>query len=267
MNKRQCAVEVVENKIIANGVQSMVIEYEEDLSPVDPGQFVTLTLNRQDLLLPRPLSICRQENRWLTLVYGVVGKGTEELSRYGPGTRIQATTPLGNGYRLPERSEPQEYPTRALLIGGGLGVPPLVELSKALLKREIQVDVVLGFQEEPFLEETFHEVGANIYVATQRGTSGFRGTVIDLIQERKLSAEYYFSCGPHSMLKAVTDLCGTRNQRVQVSLEERMGCGYGACMGCACQIRKKDGQEELIINRRVCTDGPVFWGDEVVWHD
>ena len=260
MKKEILPANIIENQRIAENIWRMRLKYnagstaQKEKIETRPGQFVNLYLNRKDLLLPRPISICRAEDETLTLVYAVVGKGTEELASYREGTSLRASTPLGNGY-------PLENGKTALVIGGGLGVPPLLELTHALISRGSKVDAVLGFREEPFLINEFENAGARVHIATESGRSGFRGLVTDLILEKNLTADCFFACGPKPMLKALAALCEKQGRRIAVSLEERMGCGYGACLGCTCKI-KEDG---ISVNKRVCKDGPVFWGSEVDW--
>ena len=270
MKKEILSVDIIENQNIAENVWRMRFKYntgstaqKEKIEAV-AGQFVNLYLNRKDLLLPRPISICRAEDETLTLVYAVVGKGTEELASYRAGTSLRASTPLGNGFPIKDEWDDNsdvKKDVTALVIGGGLGVPPLLELAYGLSAHGIKVDAALGFREKPFLINEFEKAGVLVHIATESGQSGFRGRVTDLMLEKKLTADRYFACGPKPMLKAVTSICKERNQEIAVSLEERMGCGYGACLSCTCRIKGADS----LSNRRVCKDGPVFWGSEVDW--
>lgn len=253
------------NQRLAENVWRMVLKYPEDRIEARPGQFVNVYINSKDMLLPRPISICRQEGVSLTLVYGIVGKGTRELSSYRPGTLIRASTPLGNGYDLNEMEAGSCHkPSSALMIGGGIGVPPLLELGNALIGRGLKVDAVFGFREEPFLTDAFSKLGMLVHVATDNGSEGFHGDVIKLIERKNLTADYYFACGPKPMLKAISAHCASKGKEIQVSIEERMGCGYGACVGCTCKIR---ASEEATVRKKVCKDGPVFRGKEVVWDE
>ena len=173
------------------------------------------------MLLARPISICEIGTDTLTLVYGVVGKGTKEFSSYNVGDDIKLTTALGNGFT------PADAKVH-VLVGGGIGVPPLVELAKHLEGEKI---AVIGFREAPFLHDRLEELGVKVYVATDSGAHGFKGNVVELMEEKGLVGDYYYSCGPKPMLRALAAFCEAKGKPVQVSLEERMGCGYGACVG------------------------------------
>ena len=265
MNKAVLSAVVLENDLLAKGVMKMKIEYKTNTSfdrsllAVKPGQFVNVYLDRKDLLLPRPISICEAEAAVLTLVYAIVGKGTEEMAQYTPGKLLRVSTPLGNGFPVDEQD--LFGAKTALVVGGGLGVPPMLELAKDLRGKGIAVSAVLGFRDECFLTDEFAKIGAQVHVATESGQSGLKGFVTDAIISGNLTADRYFSCGPKPMLKALAELCGKQEKEIAVSLEERMGCGYGACVACTCKI--KDGGSAS--NKRVCKDGPIFWGSEVDW--
>ena len=226
-----------------------------------PGQFVNVYMKDKSTLLPRPVSICRIHSGQLELVYRVVGKGTREMAGYHRGNAIRLSSPLGKGFELSGCQSGS-----ALLVGGGVGTPPLLQLAGELNHRGIRPMAVLGFQREPFLVQEMEELCEKVLVATEDGSFGFAGNVVQLIekegQEKGLAADQAFSCGPKPMLKALADLCREREIPLQVSLEERMGCGYGACVGCAVDI-KRDGK---IQRKAVCKDGPVFWAEEVFWH-
>lgn len=225
------------------------------------GQFVNLYMKDKSTLLPRPLSICRITKSQLELVYRVVGKGTRELAGYHGGDSIRLSSPLGNGFDLSRCQSGS-----ALLIGGGVGVPPLLQLAEELNRRGIPCTGVLGFQKDPFLVKEMEKVCHRVLVATEDGSSGFTGNVVQLIgrewQQEGMDADQAFSCGPKPMLKALAQFCRQQSIPLQVSLEERMGCGFGACVGCAVDIRI----EGKIQKKAVCKDGPVFWAEEVFWH-
>ena len=226
-----------------------------------PGQFVNVYMKDKSTLLPRPVSICRIQSDQMELVYRVVGKGTREMAGYHRGDAIRLSSPLGKGFDLSGCQSGS-----ALLVGGGVGIPPLLQLAGELNHRGIRPMAVLGFQREPFLVQEMEKLCDKVLVATEDGSIGFAGNVVQLIekegQERGMAADQAFSCGPKPMLKALADLCREREIPLQVSLEERMGCGYGACVGCAVDI-KRDGK---IQRKAVCKDGPVFWAEEVFWH-
>lgn len=258
MEKYDLIARVLSNESIAENVYQITLECVDAALCAKCGQFVNLYLKNESLLLPRPISICWIDGAKLTLVYGVTGKGTKELSAFEFGDQLRMSMPQGNGYDLSMMKEGQT----AMLVGGGIGVPPLLELTYLLSQKGIKVITVIGFQNEPFLMKPLLKAGADLYVATDSGKSGFHGTVLDLIEQENLSADAYFACGPKPMLRALTEYVLQQEKDIQISMEERMGCGYGACVGCVCTIRDKSGLE---MKKKVCKDGPVFWGSEVVW--
>ena len=243
---KQCLFEIVSNRRLAPNVFEMVLR--GDCSAVAaPGQFVNLRLD--GFYLRRPISVCNVDGDALTLIYKVVGRGTEAMSRMQPGEKLDALVGLGNGYSLDECSD------RPMLIGGGAGVPPMYLLARRLLARGADVTVVLGFnaREEIFYEEEFRALGAKVVVATADGSYGVRGFVTDAMKQLPAPSAVC-ACGPEPMLKAVytaADIPG------QFSFESRMGCGFGACMGCTCKT--KYGA------KRICKDGPVLRREEIVW--
>ena len=211
-----------------------------------PGQFVNIRID--GLYLRRPISVCDCRPGYLTLIYKVVGAGTEILSRMEQGEALDLLTGLGNGYDLSVSGR------EPLLIGGGAGVPPMYLLARKLTEQGKHVTVILGFNtaDEVFYEEEFQALGACVIVATADGTRGVKGFVTDAMDG--LAYTYFYTCGPAPMLKAVYDRSETDGQ---FSFEERMGCGFGACVGCTC--RTKYG------NKRICRDGPVLEKEEIVW--
>jgi dihydroorotate dehydrogenase electron transfer subunit len=235
---------LAENQAISPGIYKMRLTLPADYPCPQPGQFVNVYLNDASRLLPRPLSVCDWKSESLTLVYAVVGGGTKSLSGCAPGVGLRVSTPLGKGYAW------ETFGGKPiLLVGGGLGVVPLVYLAKKIPGAK----AVLGFQQRPFLADTFPCPAA---IATDDGSQGFRGNVLDYLTQADLPADtQMLACGPKPMLKALAQFCRARGFSLQVSLEERMGCGYGACVGCVCKT--KNG------NRKVCEDGPVFAADEV----
>lgn len=266
--KEVFCTKVLKNELIAKGIYSMILEYHEEIAcRIIPGQFVNLYLNRKDLLLPRPLSICRVLTESINIVYRISGSGTKELSCYLPGALIRVSSPLGNGFDLSICEK--DVKPKASIVGGGIGVPPLLELTHHLVGMGVSVQAVLGFQDEPYLYEEFQKAGAAVRLATDSGKTGFRGTVMDLIKdetsvqeaEERFLGEICFACGPSPMLSALSGHCIKTGTLLQVSLEERMGCGFGACVGCVCKIKTSDGA----ILKKVCKDGPVFPGNEVVF--
>ena len=212
------------------------------------GQFVEIALD--GLYLRRPISVCNYDDGELTIIYKVVGKGTDLMSQMAEGTQLDVLTGLGNGFDT-------EYDcAKPLLVGGGVGVPPLYRLTRDLIARGKEVTVVLGFntESEIFYAEEFAALGAKVILATADGSVGVKGFVTDAIRESGVEADYFYSCGPLPMLKA---LCNSLEISGEVSLEERMGCGFGICMGCSIQTTKGA--------KRVCKDGPVFKKEEVIW--
>lgn len=240
---------------IEKGIYSMCIQDKEMASHAKPGQFVSLYCKDGSRLLPRPISICEinKEEGILRLVYRVVGKGTEEFSHLHAGASIDVLGPLGNGFTLEG--------SKALLIGGGIGIPPMLELAKALREKEIDVQVVLGYRDVLFLNREFEAYG-NVYVSTEDGSFGTKGNVIDAIKENKLEADVIYACGPTPMLKGVKAYGLEHQITTQLSLEERMACGVGACLGCVCKTKEKNPLTQ-VNNKRICKDGPVFYAQEV----
>ena len=213
-----------------------------------PGQFVNIALEGK--FLRRPISVCDYDAGRLTLIYKVVGEGTAQMSRMTPGMELDLLTGLGNGFT------PKEESQRPLLVGGGVGVPPLYHLARRLLAAGKPVEVVLGFNtaREVFYEEEFQALGCSVTVATADGSRGVKGFVTTAIAERGLEFDYFYACGPLPMLRA---LCEGVAQDGQLSFEERMGCGFGACMGCSCKTKYG--------NKRICKEGPVLEKGEIVW--
>jgi len=229
----------------------MSLNLPADYPRPEPGQFVNLYLNDESLLLPRPISVCDWADGVLTLVYAVVGVGTKVMSSYGRGARIRISSPLGNGFAC-------DGIKSCVLVGGGVGVPPLLYLAKRLAAEGcVNILVVLGFRSEPFLDIEFP---CGVQVATDDGSYGFKGNALELLEKVAIPAgTQLLACGPKPMLGALAKFAAERGIELQVSLEERMGCGYGACVGCVCKTT--DG------SRKVCEDGPVFSGGEVIWDD
>jgi len=236
----------------------MELKADEIARAAIPGQFINIYCREGQNLLPRPISICEvdKERGIVTLVYAVVGKGTSEFSLLKNGEKIKVLGPLGNGFKIDKSTKTH------ILIGGGIGVPPLVELTKNLNGK---VYAFLGFAENPILVKELQDYGAKVYVATDKGEVGFKGNVIDLLKKENMSGDIIYSCGPKQMLKAVSNWAEEMGIKAQISMEERMACGLGACVGCTCKTKTKE--DEDFQNRKVCTDGPVFLSDEVIWNE
>lgn len=238
--------EIKENFALTENVYKMTLQ--GDTSAITaPGQFVNIQLD--GLFLRRPISVCDVQGDNLIIIYKVVGKGTEKMSKMQNG-QLDVLTGLGNGYDL---SKAGEHP---VLLGGGVGVPPMYLLCKALLAMGKQVTVILGFnkKDEVFYEEQFKALGAEVIVTTVDGSCGMKGFVTDALKD--LSYSYFYTCGPEPMLKAVYKTSVTSGQ---MSFEKRMGCGFGACMGCSC--------ETITGYKRICKEGPVLEKEEILWGD
>ncbi len=221
-----------------------------------PGQFVALYCNDGSRMLPRPISICEidKEGNKLRLVYRVVGKGTDEFSKYHAGAELEIMGPLGNGFPM-EKAQGK----KVLLVGGGIGVPPMVELAKQLKAEE--KNVVAGYRNLLFLDGELKENG-NFYVATEDGSTGVKGTVIDAIKTNKIQADVIYACGPTPMLRAIKEYAQEQGIEAWISMEEKMACGIGACLACVCKTKEKD-EHTNVNNARICKEGPVFNAQEV----
>ena len=241
---KQSIFEILESTPLTSSVYKMVLR--GDTSAITaPGQFVNIRLEGK--FLRRPISVCDYDAETLTLVYKVVGSGTEQMARMVPGEKLDILTGLGNGYDLTPAGD------APLLIGGGVGVPPLYHLAKRLLAQGKDVHVILGFntREEIFFEEEFKALGCTVTVTTVDGSYGVKGFVTNALPE---NYTYFYTCGPEPMLKAVYRATATSGQ---LSFEERMGCGFGACMGCSCKT--------LTGYKRICKEGPVMRKEEIAW--
>lgn len=251
--KKVSLATVLENQPIAQGIYRMELSRTEPVNTI-PGQFVNVYPDDGVHLLPRPVSICRADGHLLTLVYRVVGAGTGLMSGLQEGDAIRISDPLGNGFTLPEDGN-------VLLVGGGVGVPPLLGAGIAARAKGIDVTAVMGYRSELFLREEFEQAG-KLNIATDDGSTGYHGTVVELLRSMHIPANAtVLSCGPKPMLRALVEYCTEKELPVQVSLEERMGCGYGACVGCVCRLE----QNGTVVQKRVCKDGPVFNGREVIF--
>ena len=241
--KKQTQFTILENAPLTASVYRMVVR--GDTSAITaPGQFVNIALDGK--FLRRPISVCDYDASTLTLIYKVVGSGTAQLSAMGGGT-LDILTGLGNGYDISAAGD------APVLIGGGVGVPPMYNLAKKLLEQGKQVSVILGFntKSEIFYENEFRALGCDVTVTTVDGSYGKKGFVTDALPEH---STHFCCCGPEPMLKAVYRATTTSGQ---MSFEERMGCGFGACMGCSCKT--------LTGNKRICKDGPVMRKEEILW--
>lgn len=247
---------IVHNKKIADNIYEMIISCKDIVQNAKPGQFVNLYCKSEAMLLPRPISICEvnKNEGSIKLVYAVIGAGTKSLPTLSASDEIDVLGPLGNGYKF--NNNPDNV---SILIGGGVGTPPLVELAKELVGEKI---IYLGFRSTPYLVEELKKY-AEVFVATDDGSVGFKGTVTELMNNTNAHGNQIYACGPKPMLKAVKTWAVEHNIPAQLSLEERMGCGFGACVGCVTKI--KADNEEGYTYKKVCKDGPVFDAGEVLF--
>jgi len=236
---------IISNEKIAKNTYKMVLSGTGE--GCAPGKFVNIKI--EGFFLRRPISVCNYEDGKLTLVYKAVGKGTEAMAKMGAGTELSVLAYLGNGYDLTKSGD------APMLIGGGVGVPPLYMCAKKLAEAGKKVTVILGFNtaEEVFYKDEFEALGARVLVATADGSVGTKGFVTDAMKEVE-GYSYFYTCGPEPMLKAVYNATATSGE---FSFEERMGCGFGACVGCTCKTKYG--------NKRICKDGPVLVKEEIIW--
>ena len=243
---KQSIFEILSNEALTDSVYKMVLGGDTSAITAS-GQFVNIQLD--GLFLRRPISVCDYDEKTLTIIYKVVGKGTEAMASMTEG-KLDILTGLGNGYDLSVSGE------NPVLIGGGVGVPPMYNLAKKLLEHGKKVTVILGFntKNEIFYEEEFKKLGCTVMVTTVDGSYGIKGFVTDALKD--VPYTYFYTCGPEPMLKAVYKASATSGQ---MSFEERMGCGFGACMGCSCKT--------LTGYKRICKDGPVMRKEEIAWEN
>lgn len=247
MEKRS-KYKILHNSKIAKDVYKMILEGNTS-SITRCGQFINIQLD--ELYLRRPISICDYDEKTITIIYKVVGEGTEKMSQLPIGQELDVLTGLGNGFDTDCDGD------KPLVVGGGVGTPPLYRLCKDLIANGKKPTVVLGFasKDDVFYEQELKDLGIDVYIATVDGSYGTKGFVTDIIRNLN-DYTYFYACGPMPMLKALTNEVGISGQ---LSLEERMGCGFGACMGCT--IKTKNGY------KRVCKEGPVFRREELIWEE
>lgn len=250
--KEKITALVVSQEALTEDVFSMWIQADRIAAAARPGQFISVYGQDKTKLLPRPISICETcpDKGRLRIVYRVVGAGTEEFSSYRAGDAIEIMGPLGNGFTLKDK--------KAFLIGGGIGIPPMLELAKQL---DCDKQMVLGYRDVLFLNQEFEAYG-QVYLATEDGSAGTRGNVIDAIREQGLTADIIYACGPTPMLRALKAYAAEAGIECWLSLEEKMACGIGACLACVCQSKEVDHHSH-VHNKRICKDGPVFPAQEV----
>ena len=237
--------EIKSNKKLTESIFEMVL-IGDTSSITAPGQFINIKLD--GFYLRRPISICDYDDSTITIIYKVVGEGTEVMSKMNVGEKLDVLCGLGNGF---DTSKSLDNP---VLIGGGVGVPPMYNLCKKLIAEGKNVTVILGFnkKDEIFYENEFEKLGADVKVTTVDGSYGIKGFVTDALKDTDYS--YFYTCGPMPMFKAIESTATTSGQ---YSFEERMGCGFGACMGCSCKTKYG--------NKRICKDGPVLTREEIIW--
>lgn len=242
---KQTKFVITENIPLTEDVYKMTLD--GDTGEISrPGQFINIKLN--GFFLRRPISVCDYNKENIIIIYKIVGKGTKYMSELCNGAELDVLVGLGNGFDISVSGE------KPLVIGGGVGVPPMYALTKKLIGEGRHPSVIMGFNTatEIFFKQEFADLGAEVYISTVNGEEGTRGFVTDVM--KTLDYSYYYACGPLPMLKAVFDVSDSAGQ---LSFEERMGCGFGACMGCSCKTKYG--------NKRICKDGPVLTSEEVIW--
>lgn len=253
--KRKVTARVLSQTSIAPAIYDMWIA--TDLAAeAKPGQFICVYTKNKSTLLPRPISICEvnEKKDALRIVYRIAGQGTEEFSSYKEGETIEILGTLGNGFPIEEAKDKKVF-----LIGGGIGIPPMLQLAKSI---DATTQIVVGYRDNKlFLKEDLEKYG-QVYIATEDGSVGSKGNVMDAIREQSLRADAIFACGPMPMLRAIKKYAEEANIPAYISLEEHMACGVGACLGCVVKTKEVDHHSH-VHNARICTDGPVFEAKEV----
>lgn len=246
---------VLSQEELTTDIYSMWLQTEEIAKEARAGQFISLYCSDGGRLLPRPISLCEidKEQRRLRIVYRIAGKGTEEFSKLQAGDKVSVLGPLGNGFPLDEAEG-----KTVILMGGGIGIPPMVETAKQLTGSKI----VVGYRDQNlFLQEELKDAG-EVFNATEDGSVGTKGNVLDAIREQAVEGDLIFACGPTPMLRAIKAYAQERQIKCYLSMEEKMACGVGACLACVCQSKEVDAHSH-VHNKRVCKDGPVFEASEV----
>lgn len=254
MKIKECCT-VISQECIAKDIYSMWISTKAIAREAKPGQFVSVYTKDASRLLPRPISLCEidREKDALRIVYRIAGDGTREFSRLRAGDTIDILGSLGNGFPLEEAKG-----KRVMLMGGGIGIPPMLETAKAIQGEKI---IVSGYRDELFLTEELNAAG-QLYLATEDGSAGTKGNVLDAVKANRLEADLIFACGPTPMLRAIKAYALDKGIPCWVSMEEKMACGIGACLACVCKSTEVDGHSQ-VHNKRICKDGPVFLSTEV----
>lgn len=249
--------QVISQECIGTGIYSLWLQTENIAKEARPGQFLSVYVNDKSKVLPRPISICQidAENGKIRLVYRVTGEktGTMLLSQMKAGEELDILGPLGNGFPL-EAAEGK----RVFLMGGGIGIPPMLETARVL---SAEKNIIVGYRDELFLNEELEKHG-NLFLATEDGSAGTKGNVMDAVRENHLETDVIFACGPAPMLRAIKQYAIENEITCYISMEERMACGIGACLACVCKSKEVD-EHSHVHNKRICKDGPVFLCTEV----
>lgn len=255
MQEKECKiVKVISQKQLSPDVYSLWLNVGDMAKAAKAGQFVSIYSNDRSRMLPRPISICEvaRATKAIRLVYRVVGEGTQEFSKLMPEDEVKIIGPLGNGYTLSDK--------KAILIAGGIGIPPMLQLAKNL--KNVEKTIVLGYKDsQTFLKDELESYG-RVIVATEDGSIGVKGNVLDAIRQEGVEGDIIYSCGPTPMLRALKKYAEEQGIEAQISLEEKMACGIGACLACVCQSKDVD-EHSHVHNKRICKDGPVFDAREV----
>lgn len=258
MSKRKEVATVYSQQCISENIYDCWINTKLS-DEAKPGQFISVYPKNKSTLLPRPISICEidKDNQRLRIVYRVVGSGTGEFSKYEAKDEISILGTLGNGFPLEEAAD-----KTVVLMGGGIGVPPMLETAKQLSKTAKEVIIVMGYRNsDTFLIEDFKKYG-KVIIATEDGSVGTKGNVLDAMRENNIATDVIFACGPMPMLRAIKQFAQEKKAKAYISLEERMACGVGACLGCVVKTKEIDHHSH-VNNARICTDGPVYFADDV----
>ena len=249
-------VKVYKQDKINDELYSICFDAPKIAKEAKAGQFISVYSNDKSRMLPRPFGICEidKENGRIRIVYRSVGEGTKEFSNFKPGDEVYIMGPLGNGFNLKDK--------KAILIGGGTGIPIMLELAKTLKTMgDAKSVLALGFRDETFMTKEFEKI-MPLYISTESGKAGTKGNVLDAIKENKLDAQIIYACGPIPMLKAIKEYANEKGMEAQISLEEKMACGIGACLACVCKSKEKDAHSN-VNNKRICKEGPVFDCNEI----
>ena len=248
-NHQLITANVLFNEALTPDTFRMVLFAPDVAGSIKPGQFAMVYLNSGELLLPRPISICDADGQTITLLYQVVGAGTKAMSAINSGEGIKILLPLGKGFYL--GSDAKTPLRKVALVGGGIGVAPLVLLGKALAATDAHIDIYLGFRDSAKLQHLFKGISENIHIATDTGAEGFKGNAVELLKSRQTDYDEILACGPTPMLNALATYGAEKGIPCQLSMEERMACGIGTCVGCVLEIEG--------TYTKICTEGPVFY--------